>query len=611
MREGRRNEAIFQIGGALRSPLPRLMGGWLERALEQALALRRLDSLYGELPEGLGDQEFLEASLRRLGVAWRVSEADRNRIPAAGPVVVVANHPYGGLEGILMAALLGQRRDDVRLLANHLLGRVPEMGRQIIGLDPFGGHQAHRRNAPALRRALEWLEGDGLLGCFPAGAVAHLRLRERTIADPAWYPTAARLARKAGATVVPMHFDGANSAWFQALGLLHPRLRTALLPRELINKGRHEIGVRIGDPIPPERLAALGSDQAATQYLRLCTDLLPERPDTEPDGPAAEAPAPIAHPEHIIAPQAREHLAAEVAALPAEQCLTEQNGLRVFQARADQIPAVLREIGRLREITFRAIGEGTGRAIDLDTYDDYYRHLFIWNPAAGDLVGAYRLGASDEILPARGRKGLYSYSLFKYKKALIQGMGPALELGRSFVRPEYQRSPASLFLLWKGIGRFLSQNPRYRYLFGPVSISGDYRHRSHQLMVEFLRARAWDAERARLVRPRTPFKAKKGSAKAPLHGAVRDIEALSDLIGRIEPDGKGVPVLLRQYLKLGGRVAGFNVDPDFGQVLDGLIFVDLAETEQAVLARYMGREAASDFRSRLAAARGEGLPRVS
>jgi putative hemolysin len=606
MREDQQHDAIFRIGGAL--PLPHPMTGWLERAL----ALRRLESLYGELPEGMDEQAFLTEGLQRLGVSWRVSEADRSRIPREGPVVVVANHPYGGLEGMVMAALLGEVRGDVRLLANHLLGRVPEMERHIIGLDPFGGRQAHRRNAPALRRALDWLEDGGLLGCFPAGEVAHLRLRERSVADPAWFPTAARLARKAGATVIPMHFAGANSAWFQVLGLLHPRLRTALLPRELINKGEREIGVRIGDPIPPERLAALGSDQAVTHYLRLCTDLLPERPDGEPDGPATEAPAPVANPERIIEPQAHEHLAAEIAALPAEQCLTEQSGLQVFQARADQIPAVLREIGRLREITFRATGEGTGRAIDLDTYDGYYRHLFIWRPESGEVVGAYRLGASDEILPARGRKGLYSYSLFRYKKALIHGLSPALELGRSFVRPEYQRSPASLFLLWKGIGRFLSHNPRYRYLFGPVSISGAYRHRSHQLMVDFLRARAWDAGRARLVRPRTPFRAKRtGGAKAPLRGAVRDIEALSDLIGRIEPDGKGVPVLLRQYLKLGGRVAGFNVDPDFGQVLDGLIFVDLAETEPAVLARYMGREAAGDFRSRLAAARGEGLPRVS
>lgn len=295
-------------------------------------------------------------------------------------------------------------------------------------------------------------------------------------------------------------------------------------------------------------------------------------------------------PEPVAAAGDPALMAAEVEALPPERLLDCNGELQVRYARAGEIPHLLREIGRLREMTFRAVGEGTGRARDIDLYDSYYLHLFVWNTEASELVGAYRLGLADEILHSFGRRGLYTYSLFRYGRRLLDEINPAIELGRSFVRAEYQKSYTPLLLLWKGIGRFVAMHPRYRVLFGPVSISGDYETISQQILVEFLRANSMLPELARHVRPRRPFRGTDARVTPP-----PDLDEVAEIVASIEKDGKGVPVLLRQYLKLGGRVLGFNVDPQFNDALDGLIMVDLDETDPRVLAKYMGRSEAERF----------------
>jgi len=281
-----------------------------------------------------------------------------------------------------------------------------------------------------------------------------------------------------------------------------------------------------------------------------------------------------------------------VASLSADALLAANGDLEVYCASAEAIPHLLQEIGRLRELTFRDTGEGTGKSSDLDLYDSYYLHLFVWNRARDEVVGAYRLGLADEILRRYDKKGLYTFSLFRYRQRLLHRINPALELGRSFVRPEYQRSFSPLLLLWKGIGTFVARHPRYRILFGPVSISNEYHSLSQQLMVAFLRDNSYQAGLARLVRPRRPFR---NGRRRPEYAHIRDIEALSELIAQIEGDAKGAPILLKQYLKLGGRLLGFNVDRQFSDVVDGLIMVDLLETDPKVLQRYMGREQAEQF----------------
>jgi putative hemolysin len=371
-------------------------------------------------------------------------------------------------------------------------------------------------------------------------------------------------------------------------------VRTALLPHEFFNKHNRNIEVRIGSPITPAKIRAYQDDVALIRYLRRRTYLLQNR----------EAPRQfqMATTEPPAAGVLGELLAGEVAKLTPERTLVETEDFSVLLAKAREIPNVLHEIGRLREVTFRQVGEGTGKPIDLDRFDDHYWHLFVWSRRGNEVVGAYRLGPSDEILARFGPKGFYTSQLFQWKRTFLDRISPALELGRSFVRPEYQKTYAPLLLLWKGIGQFLTRNPQYKLLFGPVSISNGYTTASRQLMVKFLSAYRRSPELAPLVRARNPFRQRpslgdKSSKLADeLIGAtVWDVEELSALIADVETDRKGVPVLLKQYLKLGGELVAFHVDRRFADALDGLIVVDLRKTDARVLERYMGKEGAAQF----------------
>ncbi len=293
----------------------------------------------------------------------------------------------------------------------------------------------------------------------------------------------------------------------------------------------------------------------------------------------------------------RAALEAEIGALPPDQRLVDRGRFHVYWARAGQIPRALQEIGRLRELTFRAVGEGTGRCADVDLFDAFYLHLFVWDAHAAAIVGAYRLGLVDEILARHGKRGLYTHSLFRFRTRMLESLSPAIELGRSFVRAEYQRSFAPLLLLWTGIGRFIEAAPRYAVLFGPVSISARYAPASRRLIVDYLSAHRAGTGLARAVRPRRPFRAGASTAAPNPIAAPGTVEELSRRIAEIEQDGKGVPVLLRHYLELGGQLLGFNLDPHFSDTLDGLIMVDLREVEEAVMLRYMGKRGAAAFRA--------------
>jgi putative hemolysin len=294
-------------------------------------------------------------------------------------------------------------------------------------------------------------------------------------------------------------------------------------------------------------------------------------------------------------------IAAEIARLPGDACLVESGAFQVFCAEARLIPATLREIGRLREVTYRAIGEGTGRALDLDAFDESYLHLFSWDRERRQIAGAYRIGRTDIVMAQSGVAGLYTRTLFKYDEHLIAKLSPALELGRSFVTADYQRNYNALLLLWKGIGQFVVRHPQYRVLFGPVSISTRYSDSSHRLLMSFLFQNHRDEALAELVEAMHPADMTAAPAAA-LASVPASIEDASRLVSAMESDRKGVPVLLRQYLKLNARLLGFSVDPDFGDALDALMMVDLTRVDPAILTRYLGREGARVFLARHAAA---------
>lgn len=560
----------------------------LEGALERLLVLDRFNQLYEQVRRSSNEHSFVDRFLEAMKVCPTVSPTDLRLVPKNGPVVAVANHPFGLVEGAVLAALLGAIRPDVKILANHFLATLAEARKYCIFVDPFGGDRAVRMNLGGLKSAIAWLKQGGLLGVFPAGEVAHLDLRERAVVDPEWNHNVARLIRLAGATVLPIYFVGANSALFQLLGFLHPRVRTALLAHELLNKHNRTIELRIGKPIDSAKLRSFQDDVAMIRYLRHRTYLLQNRETAKP------AQRFTAKPQRTGA--LSDLLAAEVSRLEPDRILVETEQFLVLLGRAPEIPQILKEIGRLREIAFRSVGEGTGQSIDLDSFDDYYLHLFVWNRATREVISAYRLGPSDEIVARMGDKGLYTRQLFDWKPSFLERIQPALELGRSFVRLEYQKTFTPLLLLWRGIGQFLVSHPRYRILFGPVSISADYTRASRQLMVKFLNTYYQSSALAPLVRARNPFRVNPSRQTHELvDTAVWDIEELSTLIADIEIDRKGVPILLKQYLKLGGELVAFNVDRHFSNALDGLIVVDLRKTDIRVLERYMGPDGAAAF----------------
>ena len=549
--------------------------------------------------QGPSDGFRLENLLAEMRIGIRVAATDQVRIPASGAVLVVANHPYGVLDGAILTVLLTRVRSDVKVLTNSLLGDLPELREHCIFVDPFHTDRSIDLNRRALREALAWLQKGGMLAMFPAGEVTHWQMPTAQIADPEWNETAVRLLRRTGAAALPVYFCGHNSVGFQLMGMLHPKLRTAFLLQEFLRQKDKTVEVRVGSAIPPDSLTAIGNDREAVEYLRWRTYLLARRSKLNASWSTAlrsRLASRVQLPVALGVPA--EFLAEEVARIPKDRCLAESGELAVYVGTAREMPHLLHEVGRLRELTFRKAGEGTGKSRDLDPFDDYYWHIVLWHKTKQELVGAYRAGDTAEILAERGISGLYTSTLFHYDERVFQKLGPAMELGRSFVRPEYQRQYAPLLLLWKGIARMVARRPQIPVLFGAVSISNAYNEASRELIYRFFEARMHEDELAGLIEPRRPFRpaALRRWDCRGMSQVLRDLDELSQPITDVEADGKGLPILLRQYAKVGGKLLGFNVDRKFSNVLDGLVVVDLRKTEAAVLERYMGRENAARFR---------------
>lgn len=593
-------EALPKRVFTLRTPKPRTLAERLlataASPLERMLGLKRLDRVYADCANAPDPLAFMKTALESLNVSYSVLQEDLERIPKKGPVVVVANHPFGALEGIILAVVLRTVRPDSKMMANFILSRMPQLRELFLYVDPFDREGSAANNIGPLRESMRWLQQGHLLGVFPAGEVAHLHLRQLEVTDPPWSHTISRIVQRARVPVVPIFFRGGNSALFQVLGLVHPSLRTVMLPRELLRKRHTTVEVRVGSLIPARRLGAFEKVEDITAFVRHRTFMLQHR-GRKPSS-ASTAAAQVQNLQPIVEATPIDAMAREIDSLPASYMLLEADDMRVYHVRAGQAPLVLRELGRLRELTFRATGEGTGKPIDIDPFDDTYVHLFVWNVRQQHIVGAYRLGLTDEILPRSGKTGLYTSTLFDYKPGLLEQINPAIELGRSFVRCEYQKSYTPLLLLWKGIGRFISSQPRYKTLFGPVSISNTYLTVSRQLMVEFLRSHNNLPALARFVEARNPFRVRRnlrGCEKPMVQSLLKDSDDVSDLIADLEGDQKGLPVLIRHYLKLNAKMLAFNLDPEFSDVVDALMLVDLRTTDRKLLDRYMGKEAAQAF----------------
>ena len=587
---------LIPFEGLNTRPIRRNLMTGLNGLLEYILAVDKVRKLHDGIPVRNDPFQFLECVLDRLHIHHTLDEEERCAIPLSGPAIVVANHPFGGIDGMVLASALSSVRKDIRILVNYFLEEIEGLNPLFFPVDPFNHKGSTSKNIASIRKAVSWVKTGGMLVVLPAGEVSHFSWKRKTIEDPPWSHTVGRMVRLTKAPVLPVFFKGRNSALFQIAGLVHPRLRTAMLPRETFKKEGAEVHFKIGRLIPYKTLSKLEDPYKITEYLRFRTYLLgmgfrKVRSVPFPKG------MPMRKMEKVASAVDKEVLAQEVKALPDDQKLLGNSRFSVYFARSHQIPMILREIGRLREETFRPIGEGTGRSIDLDRFDNIYIHLFVWSSMKNELVGAYRMGPTLEILPRHGKKGLYTHTLFKYGAQLLNKTGPALELGRSFIRNKYQKDYSPLLLLFQGVGHYISRHPQYKTLFGAVSISNSYGHYSRQLMAAFLRMNRFSSDLSRMVKPRRPFYPNKVvpliRGKEELHG--NDLDELSSWISSLEEDGKGVPILLKHYLKLGGKVLSFNLDHRFGDTLDGLIFIDLSKADTKLLKRYMGEEGLHKF----------------
>lgn len=557
----------------------------LERAAERVTGLHTLDNYYQQLPKHLDSKAFLRRTLETLNIHYNVSSGHLSGIPATGPLVIIANHPLGAVEGVILAEMLLQVRPDVKVLANQFLKRLPELAPLFISVDVFEGKSAVSANMKALRQGLQHLQNEGVLLVFPAGEVSTFD-KQGQLNDKPWSRSVAKLIKRSNANALAMHIHGRNSKPFYWAGMVHPYLRTAMLGREMLNKGKQIIDIAIGDVIEYKELESLNSEQQIVDYLRLNTYLLAPHAEHQPQTLINQTP--------MIAPVQKNILIDEITALPTEAHLLNFKQFDVYCTQAERIPMLLQEIGRIREANFRLVNEGTGKACDVDEFDDYYQHLFIWDNDAQRLVGVYRLGLSDQIMAEKGVKGLYSRTLFRYDKKLIEQFGQAIEMGRSVIDLPYQRSLTALLLLWKGIATYAYRNPHYIHLFGPVSISSEYSPTARELMVSTLEMHHFDQDSANLVKATNPLKkSQKNFWRADMLSSLADIQLLSKVLTRLGQ--KSIPVLLKQYLNLNGKLISFNVDKDFNDALDGLIVVDLRKVPVRTLAKYMGKEESADY----------------
>ncbi|MFD2257600.1 lysophospholipid acyltransferase family protein [Luteolibacter algae] len=561
-----------------------------QKTAENLLGVTKVNKIYhdSEVIDAAGEtKNHFSSILQSARVTYEITHGSVEFIPRTGPVIVVANHPFGGIDGIILGDIISQRREDSKLMGNFLLKHIPLLNGDIIAVNPFGTKGAIKENGTGLRESFRWLAQGHCLGAFPAGTVAHWNIRSSKVDEVEWHSSLARLSVKTGATVVPVHFEGVNSAIFHLSGLIHPRLRTAMLVREFNNRAGTTVRLRIGKAIRPTTSAEHDTPEKLIRFYQMRSEILSHQRNKFQSPGSAEKPpekkqAPISERKDVPA------FLDELSNLP-EDCRLIQRGIfHVYVATAQQIPNLLHEIGRTRELTFRLVGEGTGKALDLDQYDQFYDHLFLWNNETCEIVGAYRIGKVDEIIASRGFAGLYSSTIFEYSHDAFDSLGKTLELGRSYIVPGYQRKGTSLFLLWKGIMSYVLRNPGYSKLFGAVSISDAYHPLSKGLILQFLRSQKMLKGFETKIRARKhPKFSKLRSLKSfDYPEALPKIDHVSSLVEELEPDAKGVPTLIKHYLQLNGVILGFGVDESFNDALDGFILVDLEQVSTRILAKY-------------------------
>jgi len=549
-------------------------GTHLAAVLHRVMKLDKINNLYGQ-SQGLPADEFVDSLISNLGFHFVVEPEDYQHFLPNGPFITISNHAYGGIDGMILFKLLHARRPDFKILMNFLLARIKPIDGFALKVNPFEKTPNVQSSYGGLKEALHHLKNGHPIGLFPAGEVAAFNMKTWTVMDKKWPHSILKLILKARVPVVPIYFKGHNGVLFNILGMIHPLMRTASLPAEMLNKSGKTIFVRIGRPISVREQDKLGDINDYGRYLRMRTYSLGLQPEKHKKTCSVHQNnlQPIAEPipDAIITD--------EIEKLKSSSLLFSLNEHLVFCSPSGKIPGIMKELGRLREITYREVGEGTNNPMDLDDFDNYYQQLFIWDDIGKRIIGGYRVGFGNMIIESYGIKGFYISTLFHINERFKPVLQLSMELGRSFIIKSCQKKPLSLFLLWKGILYLLCKHPEFRYMIGPVSISNTFSDLSKSLTVAFLKKNYYNRELAGLITPGKKFVLHIPAVirKRVFHKVTgNNLGNLDNFIQAFDPSFR-TPVLIKKYLSVNSEVIGFNVDPLFNNCLDVLIITDILD----------------------------------
>ncbi|WP_298364177.1 lysophospholipid acyltransferase family protein [uncultured Lutibacter sp.] len=555
--------------------------GWI---LMKILRISKINRIYNK-HKHLKDLEFFNALLDDLQIKFEIPEEDLKRIPKDGAFITVSNHPLGGIDGILLLKLLIEKRPDYKIIANFLLHRIEPMKPFIMPVNPFEDRKDVKSSLAGIKSALSHINSGFPLGVFPAGEVSTYR-DGKLIVDRPWEDGAIKFIKKAKVPVIPIYFHGKNSRMFYFLSKINSIFRTAKLPSELLTQKERVIKVRIGKPISVANQEEYKNVKDFCDFIRRKTYMLANPFEKENKTLSAPSLKLNKLPKEIVGQKNHDKIIEEVDALRLNNGrLLKSKDYEVFFAPSKTIPNIKFEIGRLREITFREVGEGTNESLDLDTFDSYYHHLFLWDNEAHKVVGAYRMGLGKDIYKNYGIEGFYIHTLFKFEPELYSMMENSIEMGRAFIVKEYQQRPMPLFLLWKGIVHVTLRYPEYKYLIGGVSISNQFSNFSKSLMIEFMKSHYYDPYIAQYIHPKKEYKVKlKDADKDFVFDATKaDMNKFDKIIDEIEPGALRIPVLIKKYVKQNARLIAFNVDPKFNNAVDGLMYIRVADIPESTV----------------------------
>ncbi len=536
-------------------------------------AMLKLDKVNAFLKEHSDkkDFDFIDAILQHLNFSYFMSNKHRNNIPSEGRLVIVANHPLGGLDGIALLRAISEVRKDVKIVANQVLSEIPNLADVLLPYNVF----SFRNQKNNILRIEEALANEEAVIFFPAGEVS--RLQTNGIKDKKWMKGAVSFASKMKAPVLPIFIEGKNSAGFYTSSLLNRHFSTFLLPGELFKSKDKHITLNIGNIIPADSFTHSGlNEKIQSKLLRKHVYRLAKNKQD------------IFKTENtIIHPVSSKILKKE---LTSSMLLGQAGSDKyIYSVSYSNAKNVVKEIARLREITFRKVGEGTGKSLDFDIYDKYYKHIVLWDDKELEIVGSYRLGISSEILNHYGSDGLYNSGQFDINTSFMPLLNNSIELGRSFVQEKYWKTRA-LDYLWQGIATMFQKYPDVRYLFGAVSISDSYSDIAKEMIVYYYKK--WYSGYSDMAIPNKRFKisAKKMDELHTVFTGRDHIEDLHILKQSLKNLGHSIPVLYRKYTELcdfgGVKFIDFSIDEAFNNSVDGLIVIDLSKLRLLIRDRY-------------------------